>query len=328
MSTTIAELASRLNLSKGSVSRILNDKGQGFSEETRRRVFALADEIGYRPNAVARALATGRTGFIGLWVHDLRTAYHAHVAHQMEDCLERHGYRVFISLYNKTYRNPQELPPFLPIAPDGIIAHEIWGEHSSVLFHQLAEKIPIITTGAWAPKETIDHVGVDLFPASISAMQHLVGSGRQRIAYLTDVKASDARYEAYSSILRESGLPEELIESGSENRATVRQKVRSYIEEKGCPEAIFCHNDDIAIGAYRAICDLGFSLPADVALVGCDGVEDTEYLHTPLTTIVQPLPELCEIAAHFLERRLAEPDAPPQHAVLIPQLVIRESSQY
>ena len=86
MSTTIADLASRLNLSKGSVSRILNDKGQGFSEETRRRVFALADEIGYRPNAVARALATGRTGFIGLWVHDLRTTYHAHVAHQMEDC--------------------------------------------------------------------------------------------------------------------------------------------------------------------------------------------------------------------------------------------------
>jgi LacI family transcriptional regulator len=330
MSSTIAELAARLNLSKGAVSRILNHKGEAFSEETRRRVFALADEVGYRPHPVARALATGRTGFIGLWVADLLTSYHAHVAHQMEDHLERHGYQVFITLYGKAGWDPDNrTPAAMPVVADGIIAHEVPPFMWPRLFGNLPGRLPIVTTGAWHANEAVDYVGIDLGPASVEAVRHLVLSGRRRIAYMTDhlpIPGSDVRYESYNGVLGESGVPVEYIETGKDRRAVVRAAARAYFEANGCPEAIFCHNDDTAIAAYRAVCDVGMRVPDDVALIGCDGIEDAEYLPTPISTIVQPLGEMCETAARFLERRLNDRDAPPQRVILQPTFVPRASS--
>ncbi len=83
----------------------------------------------------------------------------------------------------------------------------------------------------------------------------------------------------------------------------------------------------MAIGAYRALCELGLRVPTDVALVGCDGIEDTEYLERPISTIEQPISEMCALAWDFLQRRIQEPNHPPQRVVLQPKLVIRASSQ-
>jgi LacI family transcriptional regulator len=106
----------------------------------------------------------------------------------------------------------------------------------------------------------------------------------------------------------------------------VRRHLRAYAESNVLPDAIFCHNDDAAIAAYRALCDIGAQVPGDVALIGCDGIEDTEYLATPLTTIAQPYEDLTKYAWQFLKRRIDEPDASPQEVTLNAALVIRESS--
>ena len=95
----ISELAARLGLSKGSVSRILNDPGAPFAPETRRRVLAMAAELSYRPNAIARALATGQTGSIAFWIRDLSTSYNARVAQAFESRIEAGGRHLFIRLY-------------------------------------------------------------------------------------------------------------------------------------------------------------------------------------------------------------------------------------
>jgi LacI family transcriptional regulator len=330
MPASIAELANRLNLSKGTVSRILNHKGEAFAPETRKRVFALADEIGYRPNPVARALATGRTGCMGLWVYDLLTSHHAHVAHQMEAQLERCGYQVFITLYGKSQENPRDnTPAAFPVVADGIIAHEVSGENWPALFGHLEGRIPIVATGAWAAQETVDYVGVDLFPASRAAIQHFVTLGRKRIAYVTTFpqhRRGDGRYEAYVGVLRDSGIAPEFIETRSGDRATVRRTFRDYVAAHGCPDGIFCHNDDAAIAVYRALCDMGRSVPEEVALIGCDGIEDTEYFPVPIATIAQPLGAMCETASRFLERRLNEPDIPAQRTIFEAELLLRASS--
>jgi LacI family transcriptional regulator len=92
------------------------------------------------------------------------------------------------------------------------------------------------------------------------------------------------------------------------------------------PEAFFCHNDDIAMGVYRGLVDLGIKIPDDSALVGCDGIEDAEYLETPLSTIVQPIAEMCRHAFQLLERRISDPTSPIQEVHLYPDFVIRQSS--
>ncbi len=331
--TNINEVAAKLDLSKGTVSRILNGKGLAFSPQTRERVFAVAGELGYRPNQIARALATGRTGFIGLWVQHLMTAYYARVAQFMEAQIERQPYQVVVRTCGQdNWSGKDRALDDAPWGVDGIIAHGVHGAVQNWLDRvgsSPAGRKPIVTTGSTLVLGNIDHVAINLGPASVEAVQHLVTTGRRRIAYLThDVvsRPGDGRHDGYFSVLAEAGLPPEVILSPTSARADARQTVRDYMQTHGCPGAIFCHNDDLAIAAYRALCDLGLSVPDDVALVGCDGIEDTEYLPCPISTIVQPLPEMAELAWQFLERRIQNPEHPQQHAVLEPRLVIRQSS--
>ncbi len=332
-SMNINEVAAKLELSKGTVSRILNGKGLAFSLTTRERVFAVAEELGYRPNQTARALATGHTGYIGVWVQHLLTSYYALVVHFMEAQIERQPYQVVVrTLGRDNWSDQHHEEGGAPWSVDGIIAHDVnwvvqkWLEEVG---RQSSDRKPIVITGSNACIGTIDHVGMDLRPASVEAVQHLVLTGRRRIAYLThDVirRSGDGRHDSYFRVLAEAGLPSEVILSPTAGRADARRTVVEYIQERGCPEAIFCHNDDLAIATYRALCDLGLSVPDDVALVGCDGIEDTEYLPCPISTIVMPLKEMAGLAWQFLERRIQDPGYPQQQAMLEPYLVIRQSS--
>lgn len=320
---SIRELAALLNLSKGSVSRILNHKGEAFSESTRRRVFAMAEQIGYRPHPVARALATGHTGFVALWIRDLITPYHALVAHTMEDQLERHGYEIVVGLHGNTETRRARAAMG---GVDGVIAHEDYWIAAS---GRVDQRVPVISTGVSYDRSNRDFVGIDLESAAAEAVRHLIEPGRRRVAYLMhdiETRTGDPRLLAYQAVMHEAGLPIEYIDPPSEDRATVRIAVREYIDRNGCPEALLCHSDDVAIATYRALCDLGIRVGDDVALFGCDGIDDTAYFPVPISTIAQPLATMCETAWRFLRRRLAEPDAPPQQVVLQPKLLLRESS--
>ena len=110
-------------------------------------------------------------------------------------------------------------------------------------------------------------------------------------------------------------------------RPVTRRLIQDYLREHGKPEAIFCHSDDVALGIYRGLCDAGVSVPEEIALVGCDGIEDTEYLECPLTTLVQPVAEMCAQAWLLLQQRLEDASKPAQHVMLKPALAIRESSR-
>ena len=330
-SININGLAAQLNLSKGTVSRILNDESAPFAAETRKRVLAMAAEMGYQPNPIARALATGRTGLVALWLPDLCSSYYAEVAQFCEAEIERHSYGLAINLLGKGSRQGQ--PPGLSHASvgsvDGIIAHGVSEESLRDVPLIESGKKPVVVTGMAENPQFLDFVRVDISAASRQAVQHLLEAGRTRVAFLaSDIpqRMGGTRYKAYVSVLAEAGLPTELIEAGGETRAAAREALRDYIAGHGCPEAIFCYNDDTAIAAYRALSDLGIRVPDDAALFGCDGIEDTEYLPTPISTISQPYGEICRLAWQFLRQRMQEPDLPQQGTVLQPTLLLRESS--
>ncbi len=326
--TTIADLAAHLGLSKGTVSRILNNKGAGFSAATRQRVFDAAREIGYAPDPLARALATGKTGFVALWVQTLVTSYHAQIAHAMEEALEGKGYQIAVTPFGRIDR---DRATYLgtPAGVDGIIAHEIYGDIWPLLFRNTSHKVPVVTTGIWSPNNR-DHVQVNLTNAAHALVHHLCDTGRTRVAYATDEmegRTGDVRYIAYHAVLQERGLTPERIALPAPDRASARATFRAYFREHGCPGALFCHNDDFALAAYRALCDLGLSIPGDCALAGCDGIMDTEYLPVPITTIVQPFEEISQTACAFMQNRLSNPDGQDQFAELSAVLAIRASSQ-
>jgi DNA-binding LacI/PurR family transcriptional regulator len=177
----------------------------------------------------------------------------------------------------------------------------------------------------------MDFVQVDLFSGALDAVKHLIDSGFRRIAHATFIKKDrppESRRRAYLQAVRRAKLKPEFLyyPLTDQQRPLVRSLVQDYIREQGKPDAIFCHSDDVAIGIYRGLCDLNLKVPADLALIGCDGIQDGEYLETPLTTLLQPVGEMCAVAWDFLRRRLESPGIKRQGTVLKPKLVIRKSS--
>jgi DNA-binding LacI/PurR family transcriptional regulator len=182
--------------------------------------------------------------------------------------------------------------------------------------------------------EAVDHVEVDLHYGAVQAVRHLVDGGRKRIAYLTMENLTyegDPRTDAYRQEMKRAGFGDEMIYQNhsplpAAQSADALDAVARYVKEHGTPDAIFCRNDHMALGAYRALRDHGLRVPEDVALVGCDGIAEAKYLDSPLTTIEQPIAEMCKIGWRFLKQRLDDASLPRQSALLMSELVVRRSS--
>jgi LacI family transcriptional regulator len=220
---------------------------------------------------------------------------------------------------------------FSHVPVDGIVAVDARSLVEAHLQTVANRNLPIISIGADCSERT-DFVKVDLADGARAVMKHLLGSGLRRVAHATFIQKPSPRAVrrlAYEKAMRASRLKPEYIyyPISQDQRQVLRTLIRDYIRKLGRPDAIFCHSDDVALGIYRGLCDLGVRVPQDLRLVGCDGIQDTEYLECPLTTIRQPVAEMCATAWRFLERRLAEPQAKQQEAVLMPELVLRESSR-
>jgi LacI family transcriptional regulator len=332
MAVTIIDIAKALHLSKGTVSRILSGKGDLFSEATRQRVLAAAAEAGYRPSHVARALSTGRTGIVALWLWSdgRQDSYHDRVSHAMQGALLEYPDQLLISPVGQKILEFARNKTLSPWDVDGIVAHEASPAVAALLGRDHPYPVPIVSTGSYNLLPDVDTVGIDLREGAEEAVRHLLAPGRRRVAYLAERSArhaEDVRARVYVEVMGEAGLETELIFAPDVSRGAARQAIREHVSEKGLPEAIFCHNDTLAIGTCRGLRDLGARVPDDVALVGCDGIEDTEFMDVPISTIVQPLDEMATLALQYLRARLQDPEAPIQLTWLRPHLVIRESSR-
>ncbi|MCC6441924.1 MAG: LacI family DNA-binding transcriptional regulator [Armatimonadetes bacterium] len=323
MPVTIRDIARQLGVSHTTVSRVLNSKQDTFiSQGTRERVLTAAQEMGYYPNRLARALAGGRTHMITLWINETHAPFYGRMVYYFQQHVWENNYEMVISAYSGETGLLLGSSEVSGWPSDGIIAVDLLRSMGTPLS---ALPMPVVTLGVFYDP-SVDYVGVDLNAAATEVMSHLLEPGPRRVAYL-GIAEPDQRHSIYTRAVREAGLEPEYIIVPNGLRACTRSVVRDYVKAHGCPEAIFCHNDDGAIGAYRGLRDLGIRIPDDVALVGCDGIEDTEYLDTPISTVAQPSEEMCRLGWEYLKRRMADPSLPLQQTVLQARLVIRESSR-
>ena len=322
---TQAQIAEKLGISRQLVTFALGGYPQ-VSKESRARILAAALEMGYRPNPHARAMLRKKTGIIALWIPDQISTHYSHVARELGRLVKQAGQELIISEVGAA--DMKQIWTHVPF--DGICAVDASKAVQLELKSLAGKSVPVVSLGSYSSSDT-DNVHVDMEAGTMQAMQHLIGAGFRRIAHATFVRkniAGESRRIGYTNAMREAGLETEFIHYplSERQRPVARQLIRDYIAEHGKPEAIFCHSDDAALGIYRGLCDAGIRVPADIALVGCDGIEDTEYLECPLTTLVQPVAEMCDAAWQFLQNRLAEPTIPIQQTILTPKLAIRASS--
>jgi len=131
----------------------------------------------------------------------------------------------------------------------------------------------------------------------------------------------------YMTVMKEVGREPEVIHCFDSNRPKNMEIFKNYVQENGCPDALFCHNDICAISAYHAACNLGIKIPDDMALIGCDGLQEGQYLSVPLSTIIIPVDEMARYAWQILKTKMEYPDAKEQKIWLNAKLALRESSR-
>ena len=323
---TQLDIARKLGISRQLVTFALAGYPQ-VSPESRRLILATATEMGYQPNPHARALKEGKTGIVALWLPDQISSHFNHVTREMALLLKQAQVELIVSEVGGSVAG--QVLSHVPA--DGIFAVDAPAQVLDYLQSHPAARLPIISMGANCCLKT-DYVKVDLLRGAIEATRHLIQTGCRRIAHMTFVREGTDEQErraGYLQTMKQAGLKPEFIyyPLSLQQRPIVRKLIQDYVTKQGCPEAIFCHSDDVAIGVYRGLCDMGLRVPHDVSLLGCDGIQDTEYLETPLTTLIQPVQEMCYAAWDFFKKRQADPKIKPQHTILRPTLVIRPSSQ-
>jgi LacI family transcriptional regulator len=324
---TQEQIARKLGISRQLVTFALAGYPQ-VSDASRKRILAAAEKMGYRPNPHARALKRGLTGIIGLWLPDQISSHYTRVARELNHLAKKSRHELIVTDVGSDWSVEQVLSN---VPMDGVFAVDALHAVQAHLQSATARSIPMVSIGAPCPVE-IDYVQVDLLAGARMAMQHLISSGYRRIVHATFEQASPpgaSRRLGYEEAMKEARLTPEFFyyPLSEQQRPIVRRSIQQYVQEHGKPEAIFCHSDDVAMGIYRGLCDLKLRVPQDVALVGCDGIQDTEYVESPVTTLAQPVTKMCETAWQFLTQRLANPKLKRQQTVLKPDLIIRESSR-
>ncbi len=290
---------------------------------TREKVLRIAREMNYIPNFAARALTTGRTGIIAVLSGALSEPYYANMVHLLERHITANGFHLMLM---RTQGEVRELVNATGnIAVDGVIAVDMFGLVNEFRSHPT---IPCVAIGT-SEQAFVDSVVVDLSAGVKDALLLMVDSGRQRIAYLVTAcnmeQATEVRARAYLEVMGKSALTPEIINVDTDDHYRVESKFKAYIEQNGCPDALLCQNDQTAMSAFQVLKEAGCKVPTDVLLVGCDGQRQMRYFDPPLSTIVQPLEEMCEVAWRFLQQRIAQPDLAHQRATLEGKLLVTES---
>jgi DNA-binding LacI/PurR family transcriptional regulator len=318
---TQQDIAERLGVSQRLVSYALNGTGT-VSDIMREKVRREAKLLGYRPNKAARALKSGRTQLIALYVPNLESVYGIRVLSLLRNLAEQSAYDLVIVGTRAKVLDSWPLDGFLHLDP-----------RPSEMLADRTTDIPEVAMGCYPhlAHPSMDYAGLDLYIGARQAMQHLWDVGCERILFLSGIgllEEDEPRADAYEESILAHGKKGERINVPSETlmREHSARVLREYIAEHGAPDGIFCGNDEFSVGACRALRAQGLRVPQDVKVVGCDGTPDSADHDPPISTIEFPYEELCRNAWDMLLRRIENPDLPPQRITLPTQLICRESS--
>jgi len=325
---TTHDVAARAGVSQPTVSLVLsrNPKAR-VAADTRKRVLKAAEELGYRPNVVARSLVRRRSYAIGLVVPDLANQFFAHVVSGAQRVAVEEGYAVLLCEQRGTGID-QHLEALRARQVDGIILD---AAGASAIPEELLDGINVVLIDQ--PSERWPGVVSDAEGAGRMAAEHLIGLGHRRIAFIgpsTDVHSFRMRERGFTRAARAAGVPidTDLFRRARATVAGGHAAMRALLALPTPPTAVFCANDLIALGAYKACAQAGVSIPGDISIVGCDDIEFAQLVTPELTTIAVPARELGARAARLLVRDLAGDPAPPsQHSRPLPvRLVTRGST--
>jgi LacI family transcriptional regulator len=329
--TTIREVAESAGVSYATVSHVINNT-RVVTPETRQRVLDAMAELNYRPNALARSLRQGKTNTLGLVLPDSANPFFAEISRFIEDEAFNKGYSVFLcNTELDTQRELFYVDVLSKKQVDGIIFVAA-GDQTDSLDFLAGEGMPVVMIDRNVPNVQVDAVLTDHQLGGFLATQHLLQLGHTRIACIagpSSITPSSERITGYRNALEQAGIPfvEKLLIRGDYHAQSGMEITHSLLKMDPRPTAIFALNDLMALGALRAAAEAGCSVPSDLAVVGYDDLELSQFTNPPLTTIAQPKKEIGVQAVRLLVERITQNGRPPNRLILPPELIIRRSTQ-
>jgi len=335
------DVARLAGVSRATVSYVVNNQTDGripISEETRQRVLDAIAELGYVPDASAKALRLGSTKTIGLIVPDIHNPHFWQVADGVEQEADAAGYHILLSSIPPENKHAEDIFKSLSNRRiDGLVMIPSFiyesDEAQKTLASLLKRRFPIV--GMMADHgdmfSNVDRVISDYRDVTMDVMTHLLSLGHKRIGFIFGIAIptlGNDRLSAYQESLQTAGLlvdPNLVVECGPTIEDSY-QATLQLLKLPSPPTALLAINDLLAVGALRAIRDSGLDVPKDVSLFGYDDIPLSKYLVPRLSTASKDGEKIGREATRLLLARIQNPDHPPQQVKLPARLILREST--
>jgi LacI family transcriptional regulator len=328
--TDVARLA---GVSRATVSYVLNDRTDGripITEQTRHKVLRAAEELGYAPSALARSLRSGESRMVGFLMPAVHNPHYWDILAGAEEEITEQGYHLVLVTANLDPKRERRcLQSLFQQRLDGVILMPTFLDKYTDELELLSERnSPVVLIGSLGGA---DWVFPDVAGGAVAMMEHLIGLGHERIAFVNGVarrRLSQAREDIYVRKLEEAGLSRDpqLLRRCGYLVKDAYSETQALLDMPSPPTTIWTVNDLLAIGALRAIHERGLRVPDDVAVAGFDDIDLSQQLYPPLTTVHMPALEMGRRAAEFLFERMESPDLDPMQELMPTHLVVREST--
>jgi LacI family transcriptional regulator len=326
---TIGEVAELAGVSPTTVSHVFSGK-RAVSSATRERVLEIVQTLGYRPNNVARNLRTRQSRMIAVIVPDITNPFYSVLTRGLADAMSGADYGTFVcNTDGDVTREQRFVEDVLDRGVDGVVMAAVNVSPEAIV--ALADLgPPFVCMGTDVQHPHVDRIWADDIAGAREATAHLLTDGTHRVGMIQGPDDSGGRGEGYRDALAAAGVPyrPELVEHGNWTRQGGYAAMRRLLSQNPPPEAVFCANDLMAIGAMDAAREQGCSIPDDIRLVGFDDIEAATLVSPALTTVRNPSYETGRTAGDLLLSRLSGGHAGGQRSLVLPcELIVRASSQ-
>ena len=331
---TIYEVAKKARVSTATVSRILNQQSAG-SPSTRRRVMQAVERLSYAPNSTAANLRTLRTGKLLVTVPDIANPFFSLILQGIEDAAQQAGYAVLLGDTQDDKRREERYAQMLKRKEaDGLIAFgDRLPAEAAALVRALAPRCAPVVKGAcrFNPRLPIPSVHIDNVKAARQATDHLFRLGHRRIGIVTgppEHALTKDRLRGATMRAREDGADRDMVVvHGDYSIDSGVQAGDMLFAVRRRPTAIFCFNDEMALGVIESARNKGIDVPRDLSVVGFDDIRFARHNHPALTTIAQPMREIGEGTVRLLLKILSSRDGATPASITLPhKLVVRGST--
>ena len=309
-------------VSAATVSLVLRGMA-GPSAETRERVLEAAGRLGYRPDRLASALASGRSRTVGVLM-DITSPFHGPLVLELYDAAETYGYNVVLSTINRTTNEARTIDGLLDSRCEALVL--LGPEGSRDDLNRLGKQVPVVVVGRSVPSSTVDVVRSADDDGVAQAVNHLIELGHRRIGYVGGPPGTVAtlRRTGYENAMADAGLADHIrVIKGGLTEADGIRAAKSIIETGAPPTGLLAFNDRCALGLIDALVRKGIDVPGSVSVVGFDDSPVAGLPQINLTTVAQDPRALAVNAMDSLIERLDGGRRSRREVIVAPRLIVR-----